>query len=390
MQNAALETQMLNAAILVVDDDAVTRTMLEKALRQRGFTSISCVDSGVKALAHIQLSPPDMVILDIAMTGVNGLECCEWIRAQDALRELPVLMLTGLTDEKMRFRSFEAGATDFVCKPLHPEELYARVRVHLLNRLGKKSLQHYKDRLQMELASAQELQQSILPQQEELAEVNQRCKLDIASYLSTSSEIGGDFWGMKSLFEHQTALWMADLSGHGVAAALNAFRLQAYLKEHITITSRPGEYLSHLNEKLLHLLLRGSFATMFYGIVDTRGNRLHYACACNPHPLIVRKNGDVQRLDGSGTPLGICMQYYHTQTIEFHPGDTLLLYSDAMTETPDASGDFITEDQLMTWLSEQRHASAETIRDMMVQRFKEHRKSAPTDDLTLCICRRMD
>lgn len=382
--------ELYRAAILIVDDDALSRKFAENALRKRGFQHVLAVENGVKALAQLESNLFDLVILDICMKGWNGMDCCEWIRKQPKLRELPVLMLTSLTDQKMRCQAFKIGATDFVSKPLHPDELFARVKVHLENRLAIKHLRRYQERLQLELSSASELQASVLPSRAEIEEMQTRCHLQIASHLSTSSEIGGDFWGMKQLMPQQPAFWMVDFSGHGVAAALNAFRMQAYLKENYDMAARPGAYLSHLNDKLLNLLLRGYFATMFYGIVDTSGNRLHYACACAPHPLILRKDGTVDKIDGTGTPLGICMQFYETHSIVFQPGDTLLLYSDALIETPDKQGVFLSEDSIMQLLSDSRQDSAERIRETILHRFQEHSAGRIADDLTLAVIRRAD
>lgn len=390
MPGKEIQSQMLAAPILLVDDDALTRAFMKKALNKHGFTNIIFAHSAEAAIEIIESAVPDLVILDIFMEGKTGLECCEWIRSKPNLRDLPVLMLTSATDIQLRFKAFDSGATDFVNKPLHSEELHARVKVHLQNRLILNSLQRYKMRLGMELQSAHELQSAILPTQEEMDNVRQRCRLEFASHLDMSSEIGGDFWGMKSLFPYQTALWMVDFSGHGVAAAMNAFRLQAYLKEHSEAAARPGDYLSHLNEKLLRHLLRGHFATMFYGVVDTRGNRLHYACACSPHPLILRKNGTVEKLDGTGTPLGICMQFYPTQSIEFLPGDTLVLYSDALTETQNAAGEYITEENLMELLAAHKGESAARLKEILLAFFTAHSHTDLVDDLTFCICYRMD
>src|SRR5262249_8149392 len=151
-----------------------------------------------------------------------------------------------------------------------------------------KELKLYKDRMTEEMSSAYELQGSILPRQGELDHALRYNRLDIASHFESSSEIGGDFWGLKPLADRRQALWIVDFSGHVVTAALNAFRLQAYLKEDSALAGLPGEYLTQLNAKLLHLLMRGHFATMFYGVIDTDTDRLSYGCACTPNPILYR------------------------------------------------------------------------------------------------------
>lgn len=385
-----IQAAVYSAPVLVVDDDAVTRAMIEMTLRDNGFTSVLCVEDAARAMEQMESFAPDLVIMDIFMARMSGLECCEWIRENPKWRDLPVLMLTAVSDETLRFKSFEAGANDFVSKPLHPKELCGRVNVHLLNRLTMKNLRRYRDRLEREMQGARDLQCSILPSREDVAQMQQQYMLDIASHYQPSSEIGGDFWGVKNLYPHLHALWIADFSGHGVTAALNAFRLQAYLHDSSSLSAYPGSYLSGLNEKLLKLWLRGQFATMFYGIVDTRGNQLHYACACNPHPFILRRDGRVETLDGSGAPLGISMQYYPTRSIAFEAGDTLMLYSDTLIESSDAEGRFIAPDQIAALLSAHRGESAMQIKDALMSYFTAVCGTELTDDLTLCLCQRID
>jgi len=390
LNNPDILSHLHASAILIVDDDPVSRTFIEMTLRNRGFKNLYSVDSAEKAMEHLICRAPELVILDIFMSGLTGLECCTWIRQQPKFKDLPVLMLTGMTDEKLRGQSFQAGATDFVSKPLHPEELCGRVNVHLLNRLSMKSLQRYKERLELELEGARELQAAILPNETEIREAQQQCQLEFAGHLDSSSEIGGDFWGFKRLLQQQMALWTVDFSGHGVASALNAFRLQAYLKESTPFSDAPGEYLGHLNEKLLRLLLRGHFATMFYGVVDPVVNRLHYACACSPHPLILKKKGAVHQLDGTGLPLGLEPHVYATQQVEFRVGDTLVLYSDALTETPDENGRYITENDIAEVLSANASAPASVLMQRILTYFEKHSAAPLRDDLTLSICKRVE
>jgi len=375
--------------ILIVDDNDVNRLYIEQVLTARGFYNLKAVDSAEKALACIDAFNPELLILDILMPGMDGFECCNIIRQKLNQLDLPILIQTAIIAPELRVKAFENGATDFVSKPVYSDELYARVMVHLEKRLYLKNLQLYKTRVETELESARQLQCSILPQTKDISDVSKRCQLDIAAHYQPSSEVGGDFWGMKSLFAHQTAFWLIDFSGHGVAAALNSFRLQAYLMEHSPLATRPGDYLVHLNEKLLQLLLHSQFATMFYGIIDSRSNELIYSCACSPNPILLDyAKASTRILDGSGRPLGISLGQYPTASIDFHPGDVLVLYSDALTETPNQDGDFIGEKHIAHILSAYQNHPAETIRDAILDEFTKHADS-PSDDLTLVVCRRV-
>lgn len=374
--------------ILIVDDSEPARIFLEQTLRSHGFNSLLAVQDAQEALSSIDSFNPDLIILDVVMPGMDGLTCCEVIRRQEKHRDLPILISTGLTDEHDRANAFLSGATDFISKPFFPDELHARVIMHLQNRHYIKELRLYHERVKTELDSARELQISILPSAGELQTIRQEAELDVASYFKPSSEVGGDFWGIKNLHSGRTAFWMVDFSGHGVASALNAFRLQAYMKEHSSISQQPGEYLSHLNEKLLHLLLKGQFATMFYGVVDIPNDQLMYACAATPHPIILRKNGKVDILDGSGNPLGIGTHRYPLQTVPMHAGDVLILYSDALMETPGHDGSYIDEQKIAQLLISNQGLGADALLAALLAYYHKHCGSNSEDDLTLCICKR--
>lgn len=384
----SLSLPISHLPILVVDDNELNLATITENLRKRQFQNLHTAQNGKEALNKIEEIKPEIVILDIMMPEMDGYECCEHIRSHPHHSDLPILIQTGLDEPEARVKAFQHGATDFVTKPVYPEELYARVKVHLQNRTYLKNLRQYKERIESELESARKLQEAILPQQLEIEAMQQR-QLDVASYFKPSSEIGGDFWGMKPLFPHQTAFWMVDFSGHGVAAALNAFRLQAYLQEHASCESRPGEYLSHLNDKLLRIMMRGQFATMFYGIVDASSNTLFYSCACAPHPILIGSGNQSTLIDGSGQPLGISLNIYQTETVPFMPGETLILYSDALTETPDHTGRYMTESELIDLVKTQEGASANAMMNRILERFVEHAGGMVSDDITLCVCKRL-
>lgn len=386
---AELSQQILDSAILIVDDVKINRVFLDKTLRACGFNNILCVSSAEDLFDKIKDFDPDLVLLDILMPdGMDGFDCCESLRKHDAYRDLPILIETSIIEPELRLRAFKKGATDFVSKPIDSDELCARVIVHLEKRHSLKTLQLYRDRMETELESARQLQLGILPEDDKLEECRRRCGVTFAAAFAPAAQIGGDFWGMQPLFQHQVALWLVDFSGHGMPAALNAFRLHAYLKENIPETARPGDYLSALNDKLLNLLPRGQFATMFYGIIDTQSYQLFYAQAYAPSPLILhRDTGKAEMLEGNAPPLGIGMHLYPTQGVSFAPNDVLVLYSDALIETPSAEEKLISEEALCRLVEKHASASPAELRNILFDHFKEeHAGQGAADDVTIVVC----
>ena len=382
-----LSQQILSSPILIVDDVKINRVFLEKTLRMCGFNNLLCVASAEEAFSKIKSFQPDLVLLDILMpNGMDGFECCEALRKDPEYADLPILVETSIVEPELRVKAFKKGATDFVSKPIDADELCARVIVHLEKRHSLKTLQLYKSRIETELESARQLQLGLLPEPEKIVECEKCCGLTFSASFEPASEIGGDFWGMQNVFPHQMAFWLVDFSGHGMPAALNAFRLHAYLKENTPQAARPGEYLSALNDKLLNLLPRGQFATMFYGIADTQSHQLFYSRAYMPDPIILhRSTGKAEKLEGSAPPLGIGMHLYPTQTVPFSVDDMLILYSDALIETSNASGEFLTEDHLLEIVQDNATHSAEKVKDAIIEKFKEHSGGSLRDDLTVVV-----
>ncbi|MDD3371415.1 MAG: PP2C family protein-serine/threonine phosphatase, partial [Alphaproteobacteria bacterium] len=231
-----------------------------------------------------------------------------------------------------------------------------------------------------------QLQMEILPEQNS-GEIIHRHGLKIASAFEPASELCGDIWGIQNIFPQQTAIWLVDFSGHGMPAALNTFRLHAYLKDNTPETARPGEYLSRLNDKLLNLLPRGQFASMFYGIICQQSHRLFYARTCMPDPLILhRSTGKVDKLLGHAPPLGIGMHLYPTQEIPLAIDDVLILYSDALIETTNAAGGTLTEEHLIELIEKNAMSDVAEIKDVLLNRFKSFTGNELRDDLTIVVC----
>lgn len=118
--------------VLVVDDSPETLRMLTDALEDAGMTVLVARD-GNQALAMIDRISPDVILMDAVMPGMDGFETCRQLKRNQALAHVPVIFMTGLTDTGDIVKGLEAGGVDYVTKPIVPEELIARIRVHLAN-----------------------------------------------------------------------------------------------------------------------------------------------------------------------------------------------------------------------------------------------------------------
>ena len=206
-------------------------------------------------------------------------------------------------------------------------------------------LEAYGDRVARELKMARETQTVLLPDMATVQSVFDIHGIHIDSRFQPSSELGGDFWGLRTLDPMHAAILMVDFSGHGINAALNTFRLHALLDSEKEFGGDPASFLEHLNQRLAPLLPPGQYATMFYSIMDLSKDLLIYAGAATPSPLLFLPDREQPVVgDGRGYPLGMFDDStYENRELPFPPGCSLLLYSDAITEGKTRDGDRLEE-----------------------------------------------
>lgn len=353
-QRNELRESLKASSILLVDDLDFNLMVLSQILESNGFTNFHTARNGREALEKISTARPDLVVLDLMMPEMDGFEFCQHVRGNPELKDLPIVVQTALTVPEQRLSAFQAGASDFIGKPVDPDEMIARLLVHLERQKLFKDLTLSRRRMAKELDDAREMQQMILPSSVQMEEFGAAFGIKIDSYFQPSSELGGDFWGVKQLSEKELAVYIVDFSGHGVTAALNTFRLHTLMHEYLNRNYDPGTFLSDMNTSLNKLLAPGQFATMFYGIIDVKGDTLSYAAAASPSPILVAANGNIQMIDGTGFPLGINGKAnYKTMTMSFKPGDVLCLYSDALIETEDHDNSLLKEEEVCQLIASQ-------------------------------------
>lgn len=387
---SSIKNDILNCGILIVEDDYLGRVVLKEIFKKQGFTRIEEAENGKDALEKVHSFKPDLVILDVIMPEMDGVECCKRIRADadPQIANVPILFQTALDGIANKARLFEAGATDYLTKPTDPHEITARAVVHMEREIMTRSLRAFNMRVNQELETARTTQSVLMPDEKAIREMEKDYALSIHGHYQPSSELGGDFWGFKSLSSEELAVYIVDFSGHGVNAALNVFRLHALMQASMDTAKAPGAYLSHLNAILAPLLPTGQFCTMFYGVINSKKNSFAYASAAAPQPLLFTAGGaKYQMLENTGGLLGAIKETsYQTLELPFAPGDCLLLYSDALTETEDENGKMLTAEEaaelFRSRLKQKPDASAEALESLLAH-FRTRHAPLLTDDLTL-------
>lgn len=371
--------------VLVVEDNLRSRKLIGTFLDAVGITRVEYAGDGIEGLSKVSSFGPDLILLDLMMPKMDGIEFLQHLRADPIHRALPVLVQSALDSSDQRSRAYEAGATDMLSKPINGAELLARVRVHLENRMMARRLEDYETRFD----KARQMQEALLPPPSVLQDLERTFNLKIDAYFETSAKLGGDFWGVKAHDNGKVSVFTVDFAGHGVSAAVNTFRLHTLMDDISPPDEDPAAYLAVLNAHLHRLLPPEQFATMFYGVIDPARNRMEYATAATPAPLLCRSMSNAPYpLDTKGLPLGMVPSAtyinYHT---DFPPGASLFLYSDALNETTGTDGRALEEEGVLTLLNESLTHEGPPLAHLIDAFFKRVSRPLP-DDLTAILIQR--
>jgi sigma-B regulation protein RsbU (phosphoserine phosphatase) len=369
-----------NSRILLVEDNAFQRQVLTHILHRSGFAYVRTAMHGREAVEVMRGELPDLVITDLEMPEMNGFDLCRLMKQDAQLQHVPVLVQTAMNDQESKSRIFKAGAVDFLPKPLNSDEFLARVSIHLERHTLLRELSQFKERIHGELEMAARTHRLLFPAAKLLEEISQSHGLRVQHTERRCTELGGDLWGIEVLDARHVAISITDFSGHGVYAALNTFRLHTLMQQLSAHACRPGDYLAVLNNQLEKHLPDDQFATIFYGVIDIQEQTLRYAAAGSPPPLLLYPDGRALFPDTSGIPLGAFRDScYVERVLHFPRGSRLLLYSDALIETPDIHGHLMTQERMAELVPEGF--------DALLHFLQERYRSVWPDDLTIAFLR---
>lgn len=386
------DKRLMDSRILVVDDSSLSRDIVGACLRGANYHNISFASDGHQALKAIDIQVPDLIILDLEMPVMDGFDLCRHLRQDESRKNLPVLIQSGRSSPDDLVRAFNSGASDMVHKPIKKFELLARVRVHLEKALMLRQLTEYRERVARELDTAREMQSALCPTPDLIQDLQRKYQVAIDWRYEPCSELGGDIWGLEAIDENRLGFFIADISGHGVGAAMSTFRLHSVLSRRQMPADNPASYLARINADLCGHFRPGEFATMLCGSIDSSSGRVTYSSAGAPPPILMSQKSwiDPEFCPSAGMPIGLREDSeYHNHILDFSPGSLFLLYSDALFETPVNNSGALAEEGLIALVAE----LAEQQRDASIFEaiFREFRKRADgplLDDLTaFCISR---
>ena len=348
--------------ILLVDDTPINIQMAQAILKD--FYRIRVATNGLKALALAGSEPaPDLILLDVNMPDMDGFEVCTQLKSSPATREIPVIFLTGQTEIEDETRGFEVGGVDYIHKPFSSAVVKARVHTHLVLRGIREQLSHQLTAIRNELETARQIQLSILPGK--MPKIN---NLDLAARYLPMTAVAGDFYDFIVVDNNHLGALVADVSGHGMPAALISSMLKIALAAESAYAADPAKVLSGLNHALCGKF-QGHFVTAAYVFIDMENNVLRYAGAGHP-PLIIKDNASAKATEilENGLFLGAFTHATYTSVeIPFKTGDWCLLYTDGIPETTNPAGEEFGTSRLQLFLQNDEWHNADTL----VERFLE-------------------
>jgi sigma-B regulation protein RsbU (phosphoserine phosphatase) len=369
--------------VLIVDDARANIDILVEALR--GEYKLSVALDGASALQNIEKSPPDLVLLDIVMPGLDGYEVCRRLREREETRELPVMFLSSLEDVKNKARGFEVGGNDYLTKPFEVLEIKARVRSLLR---AKAYADAVREAMARDLRIAREIQMGILPAN--LAAITKGTGLDVHAVIEPARQVGGDLYEVLRASDTRIVVALGDVSGKGIPASLFMAVAVTVLRTLARQIAEPDEILRRLNDELAEQNPRGMFVTMQCLVFDLKERRV--ACAgAGHHQLAILSPGRPPRLAGasSGRPAGLMpLNPVERETFALESGATFVLFSDGVSEAMNTEDDFYGEERLMASLARTSGATAADVVARVMADVRSFTAGAKqSDDITILAAR---
>lgn len=387
-QSAA--TADVTGTVLVIDDQPMNQRLLSRILEQGGLRVMVAGDWD-RGLALVQAQTIDLILLDIVLPGLDGYEILSRLLADPGTFDIPVVLISSLDTVADKVRGMELGAADYVTKPFDPQEVLARVRAqlrirHLAASLSRSNAQLVvREQLMLEeLRAAAEVQKHLLPG----VDLTHTGMIS-GSVFEPSLAIGGDIYNALALPGGATLVYMADVSGHGVASALLTMSLSQWLSSFAAMQNQaglpsPSAILESLEVEYPFERF-GKYFSIVVAVVNAATGEVRYSAAGHPPPLLIRRSGEVLRLGAGGPVVGMGFGLpFEEDTAHLESGDRLLFYTDGLTEDLDAEGVRFGHDHLGRYFVDRADAPLTDVCGSLGAMLRARRGDAPaSDDIAL-------
>jgi phosphoserine phosphatase RsbU/P len=333
---------LADCRVLLVDDAKANLDILVEGLKADHKLSLAL--NGETALQVAARTPPDLVLLDIVMPGLDGYEVCRRLRAMPETAEVPIMFLSSLEEVQNKTRGFEVGANDYLTKPFEMLEVKARVKSLLKAKAYSDAV---KEQIASELRVAREIQMGMLPH--DFTPLERAYNVSFGAVLEPAREVGGDLYGMCAAGPERLVLFLGDVSGKGIPASMFMVRAISLARLLAREVAEPERILARLNDELAADNPSGMFVTFLCAVFEPKSGRLTLANAGHCRPVLLPV-GESPRwaVKNLGTALGFepSLEFERTE-LTLRDGDTLIFYTDGVSEAFNAQEECYGNDHLL-------------------------------------------
>lgn len=316
--------------ILVVDDNRQNLKMLESFLQEEGYVTVTA-PNGEQALQTLKNQEEiKLILLDVLMPGIDGIEVCKKIKFEMGRDDLPIILVTSLDAREDRLEGLEAGADDFITKPIDWAELKARVKSLLRFKRAHDRVEEQHQRLEHQLELARRVQRG-------LANFDFPPELTGEIFYQPVDKIGGDVYDIVSLSKGEYGILLADAMGHGVPAAMIMVMVKLIFKNLNCKKLAPESVIEEINRRLMEIFQREIdeiFVTGIYLKYNRAKQELTWCNAGHPSPLLFNNDiEEIKELSASDVPIGFIEDNnFEGEITDVTNFTEIFLYTDGLAE----------------------------------------------------------
>jgi len=376
--------------ILVVDDEPDLQMLMMQKFRHKVKSKeyeFLFAENGVEALEVVsQNKDIALVLSDINMPKMDGLTLLEELKSIGR-SDLRTVIVSAYGDMANIRTAMNRGAYDFVTKPIDFKDLETtmdKTILEIVRFLKSKELEEQLTSLSYDLDLAARIQQKILHQ--EFPVFPEDSRFDIYADMIAAKYVGGDFYDFFKYDEDRVVFFIGDVVGKGVPAAIYMAVCRTMLKAIGSEVASPAECMEKVNNMLIPESDITTFVTVFYGVLDLKTGELSYCNGGHNLPYILSKDGAVKELENIG---GLLMgkfegMPYEMNTIQLQPGDTIVTFTDGVTEAANENGGYFDEERVIAYLEKHPGISLEfLVKGLFLEAMKFTGAAEQSDDITV-------
>jgi len=334
--------------ILIVDDNPANVEILQMRLAANNYDIITAAD-GEAGLAMAKDKQPDLILLDIMMPKLDGLEVCRRLKGDPSLPFMPIIMVTAKADSKDVVAGLEAGGDEYLTKPVDHAALVARVKSMLRIKSLHDKVIEQSAQLKIQLKTATKIQSLFWPDIPELEGGGHIWALSIpATY------VGGDLYDVIPLPDESLLAYVADVSDKGVPAALIMAALSTKIRSEARIQTEVERLLESVNDSM-HALIseEGFFATIVLVRYWSHSGKIQFTIAGHLQPLWIVESGIGNLAQLNGISLGVKQDVkYEKKEFFLSPGESILLFTDGVIEAENKDNEMFGNDRLVRYMED--------------------------------------